>query len=697
MRLPARQASFRWLVIGIAVLLVGITGNITALAVHNLDFALQGDVTGSPNDWTTFFEGKGSYNGGTNAISIIPGAFPKVTTNGQFLNGAAFPDYALPDPTTFATGSKDILPISGNGNSNWQCASANNVGDKVDIVNAYATVFLANAGATSAAPTGVPHTILYFGMENSSPNGDRNLGIWLLQDPSVSCSSASGTKTFTGVHTDGDLLFAAAFTGGGGKPTSADIVAYRWNGDNLTGVMSAPIDIGQLCSSAPSGDLACAITNSTSSITTPWSSPNKANSGSLAVPATVGAQTFFEGGIDITGVAFLFGKAAPCFATFLNDTRSSQSTTATLFDFVSGSLPTCGKPTIRTTLSTGSIMVGHTVSDQAFLGGVVIGTPTGTVTYTVYINSTCGTAATAGTQIDAQPPIVTLDSSGNIPPSAAVTFLQSGNYWWQAVYSGGGANPGVTSVCTTEALVVAPVQPTIVTLVSSSTIVIGSGNSFYDTATVSGGYLPADPTSPGGGTVTFNLYGPFTSPGAVSCTTSIQLTSNVAGTPIGTTDASYTSSVNPFTPAQVGIYQFVATYNGNHNNLTASTSCGDTSEQVTVTPATPSLATTILLSDTVKVTGVTGAGPISGTVVFTLFPSNDCSGTVLSTQNGTLDTNGMATTPNAVAVNANGVYSWRVTFTPSSGSNYTSASTTCSAEQANIAYQSPSPITPPLS
>jgi len=694
MRLPARQASFRWLVIGIAVLLVGITGNITALAVHNLDFALQGDVTGSPNDWTTFFEGKGSYNGGTNAISIIPGAFPKVTTNGQFLNGAAFPDYALPDPTTFATGSKDILPISGNGNSNWQCASANNVGDKVDIVNAYATVFLANAGATSAAPTGVPHTILYFGMENSSPNGDRNLGIWLLQDPSVSCSSASGTKTFTGVHTDGDLLFAAAFTGGGGKPTSADIVAYRWNGDNLTGVMSAPIDIGQLCSSAPSGDLACAITNSTSSITTPWSSPNKASSGSLAVPATVGAQTFFEGGIDITGVAFLFGKAAPCFATFLNDTRSSQSTTATLFDFVSGFLPTCGKPTINTTLSKSQITVGQSVIDSATLGGVVIGTPSGTVTYTVYVDSACKTAAT--TQVNAQPPTVTLDSSGNIPNSQPVTFLQSGSYYWQAVYSGGGVNPGATSACTSELLVVAPIQPNIVTTVSSSTIVIGSGNSFYDTANVTGGYFPAAGTSPDG-TVTFNLYGPFTStPTAGSCTASIQVTSNVAATASDATSASYTTSATPYTPAKVGIYQFVATYNGNSNNLTASTSCGDTSEQVTVTPATPSLATTILLSDTVKVTGVTGAGPVSGTVVFTLYPSVDCTGTpVSSPQNGTLDANGMASTTTPVPVNSAGTYSWKVDFTPSAGSNY-APSTTCT-EQATIAYQSPSPITPPLS
>jgi hypothetical protein len=630
-------------------------------------------VTTKPNppyDWTNFFEGKGSYNGGGNAISIIPGAFPKVTTNGQFLNGVALPDYALPDPTTFATGSKDILPISGNGNNNWQCSSSNNVGNKVDIVNTYATVFVANANATSALPADVTHTILYFGMENASPNGDRNLGIWLLQDPSVSCNSAGGTKTFTGVHTDGDLLFAAAFTGGGGKPTSADIVAYRWNGPNLTGVMSAPIDIGKLCSASAPGDVACAITNSTSSITTPWSSPNTANGGSVALPATVSAQTFFEGGIDITGVAFLFKEPAPCFATFLTDTRSSQSTTATLFDYASGQLPTCGKPTINTQLSPGSIMVGQSVTDSATLGGVVIGTPTGTVTYTVYTNSDCTTPAT--TQINGQPGQVTL-VTGNIPNSPPVIFLQTGTYYWQAVYSGGGVNPGATSLCGSEVLVVGKVPTTLLTTASTQApIVVGTTVTISDSATISGAFGTP------GGTMTFTLNGPAT---ATSCGVVITTIS------VSVSGATTSSGDYSFKPTLVGTYYWSATWAGDSNN-TGSSHAGcsvvngstvtDSSEAVLVVKATPILNTIMFLGDIANLSG--GFSP-QGTVTFNLYAdlptaTTPCLNPAIATY-GPVSINSL-TANTLVDLTAhlakyelsNGmVYNWQVVFSDTDGQN----------------------------
>jgi hypothetical protein len=93
--------------------------------------------------------------------------------------------------------------------------------------------------------------------------------------------------------------------------------------------------------------------------------------------------------------------------------------------------------------------------------------------------------------------------------------------------------------------------------------------------------------------------------------------------------------------------------------------CGDATEQVTVGPATPSIATKILLSDKAKVTGVNGAGLIAGSVVFTLYPTLN-----------------------------EGSYSWKVVFTPSAGSNYTGKTTSCSPadETAVIDYNSPSPI-----
>jgi hypothetical protein len=148
----------------------------------------------------------------------------------------------------------------------------------------------------------------------------------------------------------------------------------------------------------------------------------------------------------------------------------------------------------------------------------------------------------------------------------------------------------------------------------------------------------------------------------------------------------------------VGIYQWVATYNGNANSLGSSTSCGDTSEQVTVKPATPTVATTILLGDTVKVTGVPGAGTPTGTVTFTLYPNSSCSGTVFApSQTVMLDGSGSASTTTSIAASSSGTYAWLVTFTPSgTNTNYTSASTTCSPtqsdEQSTISYAGSSPI-----
>ena len=132
-----------------AVLLVGAMTMVmsgTAIAVHDEEFQLD-TVVGGVNvgantvddpgaaedfDWQSFFNATGP--GGTIARSVNlpdPG-FPGFTASG----GTA--DFALPDATTYTTGSKDTLGIQGG----WQCARSNNVGDKVDIVNAYALAYV---------------------------------------------------------------------------------------------------------------------------------------------------------------------------------------------------------------------------------------------------------------------------------------------------------------------------------------------------------------------------------------------------------------------------------------------------------------------------------------------------------------------------------------------------------------------------
>ena len=91
---------------------------------------------------------------------------------------------------------------------------------------------------------------------------------------------------------------------------------------------------------------------------------------------------------------------------------------------------------------------------------------------------------------------------------------------------------------------------------------------------MSGGFNPT-------GTVTFKLF----APGDATCT----------GTPVFTSTDSRSAgpasaTSGPFTTTAVGTYHWVATYNGDANNTTVSSGCGD--EPVTIAQATPTIATT---------------------------------------------------------------------------------------------------------
>src|SRR5207253_6296126 len=81
-----------------------------------------------------------------------------------------------------------------------------------------------------------------------------------------------------------------------------------------------------------------AITNSQVITDQTWSYLSKFGGSTNTIP--VGA--FFEGGADLT---VLFGGigagTVPCFSSFLLETRSAQTPSAVLKDFVLGSFPEC--------------------------------------------------------------------------------------------------------------------------------------------------------------------------------------------------------------------------------------------------------------------------------------------------------------------------------------------------------------------
>jgi hypothetical protein len=184
------------------------------------------------------------------------------------------------------------------------------------------------------------------------------------------------------------------------------------------------------------------------------------------------------------------------------------------------------------------------------------------------------------------------------------TPLAAGSYWFKATYSGDSNYVGASSGETDEPLTVLPATPTVTTLLSATSIVLGG--TVHDTVTVTGlgGMFPT-PT----GTVQF-----YVKVGMGGWTT--------LGAPVDLVNGQ-ASSID-YTPLAAGSYWFKATYSGDSNYVGASS--GETDEPLTVLPATPTVttllsATTIqwgqTVHDTATVTGLSPPFPIpTGTVQF---------------------------------------------------------------------------------
>ena len=206
-------------------------------------------------------------------------------------------------------------------------------------------------------------------------------------------------------------------------------------------------------------------------------------------------------------------------------------------------------PTIATTLSATSVAIGTTVHDSSALSGQTADAG-GTVTYTVYTNSTC----TAGAQ-DAGTETV---SAGVVPDSNGIQFNNAGTFYWQAVYSGDAKNNGATSSCTSEVLVVNPNT----TGISTAPNLIPN-----DAATITGA------TTNAGGTITFNLYSP--SDATCSGTPALSQTVSVNG------NGTYNTTNSTFIASTVGTWRWQVTYSGDSNNVGSGSACGVESFTIT--------------------------------------------------------------------------------------------------------------------
>ncbi|HTK45682.1 MAG TPA: DUF11 domain-containing protein, partial [Patescibacteria group bacterium] len=352
----------------------------------------QGAVAG--DDWQ---------NGtpGASDTLFIPGSVEKDGADTSYFKGG---------------GSKDHHDIG-----DWSWSATDVAPDKDELLDVFASVYEAQAG-----------TIVYFGADKFDDSGDAQIGYWFFQND----VSTNANGNFNGVHKNGDVLILSDFTNGGAV---SRICVYEWNppgsdteinnsigcdlGDNVTLVAA-----GTECDvNSPDGAFdVCAVVNSQTE-TAPWSFTNKDGD------HTFQEGQFFEGGINLSE---LFGGDAPCFSTFLAETRSSQEVEAQLKDFALGSLDTCVPPDLTTDSSVSDADFGDQVTDTANLSGIH-GPVTGTIQFYV-----CGPAdvTAAGCEIEdsahkvGSPVTIANDKATSPAYTVGSTAAAVGTYCWRARY-----------------------------------------------------------------------------------------------------------------------------------------------------------------------------------------------------------------------------------------------------------------------
>lgn len=324
-------------------------------------------------------------------------------------------------------------------------------------------------------------------------------------------------------------------------------------------------------------------------------------------------------------------------------------------------------PTIATALANETIAVDGSTNDTASLSDATANAG-GTVTYSVYTDSAC-----SQNKQDAGTKTVT---SGIVPDSNSVTFNNAGDYYWQAIYSGDTNNNGATSECTSEHLVVNKAQPSIITNATASVTV---GQNIKDTATIS------DLVNPDGtAKINFALYSDS------SCKN--QVTTSQSG--FVTKNDNYDSS--NYTTTAAGTYYWIASFPGDANNQSATTSCGDSNESSVVTKDTPTLTTTASgpvtvgqdIHDVAHLSG--GYGTLGGSISFEVFAPGDttCQTPTAVTPNQSVSGANDYTSGN-YTTSAVGDYRWIAHY--SGDSNNNKVDTSCNDSNESSATQKSTP------
>jgi hypothetical protein len=239
-------------------------------------------------------------------------------------------------------GSKDPSLLSA-----WQWKDGS-VPDKDEIINAYAAKY-------NGSPSG--DNIIAFGADRFDNSGSAFIGFWFFKDTVVPAADGRFRKgplatDPLSVHQLGDVLVLIEFSVGGTVPTAR---VLEWVG---TGGTESGGTLRDITTTAPDGSVKSISNDAAQNI--PGSCPAwdyTPKGGVQGGPISI--NSFFEGAINIDAFPALTGS---CFSSFLVETRSSTSTTATLKDFALGQFNTCASIEVSKTADSNAVCAGHTTT-----------------------------------------------------------------------------------------------------------------------------------------------------------------------------------------------------------------------------------------------------------------------------------------------------------------------------------------------
>jgi hypothetical protein len=314
------------------------------------------------------------------------------------------------------------------------------------------------------------------------------------------------------------------------------------------------------------------------------------------------------------------------------------------------------QPAISTSATT-PVTLGASIKDTATLSNAT-SDATGSITFKLY-----DSLADCNADTDVKFTSTNSNVNGNGPyDSQSYTPTAAGTYYWLASYGGDGNNNAVSGACSdaNEQSVVGPRNPSLSTNATQSVTI---GSPISDTATLSGA------TSNATGGITFKLYGPFdpSTPASGDTCDASTLKTTLGPVAIGSPNGSgnYVVPSGNYTPTAVGRYQWVASYaSGDTNNSDVASACRDANEASVVGKAPSKVNTeqSFYPNDKATLSADAGGTP-TGSVDFSLFDNDSCSGAPLLSATNRPLTGGVASTNNTtVAVSTSDTYYWKVVY-----------------------------------